>query len=207
LYLVKSPYLLSKLSSKSILWKENTIEKLVYFTFDDGPIPEITPLVLDLLDKYNAKATFFMVGENVLKYPDIYQKVISSGHEIGNHTFNHLKGFSTKDFIYYRNIVEASKYIDSKLFRPPHGQITPKKIKSISKHYQIVMWSILSGDYDPKTTPKQCLRNIISNVQNGSIIVMHDSLKAENNMLFALEESLKQLSRLGYRFESLKQPL
>ena len=204
MYLVKSPYILSQLSKKMIQWKVETTDKVIYLSFDDGPIPEVTPMVLSLLKEYNAKATFFMVGENVMKYPELYKQVIIEGHAVGNHTFNHLKGFFNNDYIYYRNIIQASEFISGKLFRPPHGQIKPRQIKSIGKHYKIVMWSVLSGDYDPKTSPEQCRDNIIKNTQSGSIIVMHDSLKAKNNMLFALEESLKHFSKLGYRFDSLK---
>ncbi len=131
MYLVNSPYLLSELSKKKILWKIDNCPKVLYLTFDDGPIPEVTPQVLDLLAQYNAKATFFMVGENVQKYPEVYEQVIIAGHAIGNHTFNHLKGFYTKDFAYYKNIVKASSIIPSQLFRPPHGQITPRQIKAI----------------------------------------------------------------------------
>jgi len=204
LYLINSPYILRKLSNKWIYWDIKDTEKTIYLTFDDGPIPEVTPKVLLLLNKYNAKATFFMVGENVKRYPEVYKQVIDNGHMVGNHTFNHLKGFSTANPDYYVNIAEAGKYIDSKLFRPPHGQITPSHIKEISKDYKIVMWSLLSGDFDSKISPENCTDNVIDNTKSGSIVVFHDSLKAEKNMLPALENTLEYFSKKGFKFKSLE---
>lgn len=204
MYLIKSPYILSKLTQKWIYWSVKSSNKSIYLSFDDGPIPNVTPKVLQLLNKYNAKATFFMVGENVKRYPEVYKQVLSQGHAVGNHSFNHLKGFSTSNQEYYRNIAKASKYIDSKLFRPPHGQITPSQIKEISKDYKVIMWSVLSGDFDAKISPEKCSKNVIDNAKSGSIIVFHDSLKAENNMFPALENTLEYFSCKGCQFKSLE---
>jgi len=192
------------LSDKNIHWEVKTQEKILYYTFDDGPIPELTPKVLQILKKYNAKATFFMVADNIQKHKDVYQQVIDEGHVIGNHSYNHVKGWKLSDKEYYDNIEQANKIINSKLFRPPYGQITPKQIKELSKKYHIILWSVLSGDYDKKTSPEKCLNNIIRNAKKGSIIVLHDNIKAETNLLFALEESLFHYSKLGYRFHNLE---
>ncbi|OYT10902.1 MAG: polysaccharide deacetylase family protein [Bacteroidetes bacterium 4572_112] len=203
MYLVKPPHIIRKLSEKYIHWQVKTNEKVLYFTFDDGPIPELTPKALKILDKYNAKATFFMVADNVRKHPDVYQQVMDAGHAIGNHSYNHVKGWKLSNEEYYSNIAKASDLLNTKLFRPPYGQISPSQAKHLAKDYNIIMWSVLSGDYDKNTSPEQCFNNILRKAKNGSIIVMHDNLKAEENMLFALEESLKHFSQLGYRFDSL----
>jgi peptidoglycan/xylan/chitin deacetylase (PgdA/CDA1 family) len=205
LHFVKAPYLLRQLSKNLIHWEVKSTEKVLYYTFDDGPIPRITPQVLEILSRYQAKATFFMVGDNVRKYPEVYQQVIKEGHAVGNHTFNHLKGFSTSKSKYLHNIEKAATLIPGKLFRPPHGQITPRQLKAVSRAYNVIMWSVLTGDYDARISPKNCLKNITDYAKSGSIIVLHDSLKSEQNMIFALEESLKHYSSLGYRFDSLKQ--
>ena len=191
------------MSEKYIHWQVKTNEKVLYFTFDDGPIPELTPKALKILDKYNAKATFFVVADNVRKHPDVYQQVTDAGHAIGNHSYNHVKGWKLSNDDYYSNIAKANELLNTKLFRPPYGQITPSQAKHLAKDYNIIMWSVLSGDYDKNTSPEQCFNNILRKAKNGSIIVMHDNLKAEENMLFALEESLKHFSQLGYRFDSL----
>ena len=200
---MKSPYIIRKLSENYVHWEVETDEKVLYFTFDDGPIPQLTPRALKILQKYNAKATFFMVGENVRRYPKIYQQVIDEGHAVGNHSYNHVKGWQLTNLEYYQNIQNADDILKTKLFRPPYGQITPAQAKSISQEFHIVMWSVLSGDYDKNTSAEQCYNNIIKNTKSGSIIVMHDNLKAEANMLYALEKSLKYFSDLGYRFDSL----
>lgn len=195
---------MSKISQKWIHWNVKNKANSIYLTFDDGPIPDITPKVLALLKKYGAKATFFMVGENVKRYPEVYKQVVADGHMVGNHTFNHLKGFSTANSDYYSNIAKAGKYIDSILFRPPHGQITPSQIKNVSKNYKIVMWSLLSGDFDSKISPENCTKNVIDNTKSGSIVVFHDSLKAEKNMLPALRNTLEYFSKKNFTFNSLE---
>jgi len=203
LYTVKSPYILRKLFKSLIHWDVKTIEKNLYLSFDDGPIPEVTPKVLALLKEYNAGATFFMVGENIDKYPEVFQQVKNAGHAVGNHTYNHIKSWKSTDNEYFDNIKKASKLVDGKLFRPPHGQIKLKQLKKLSLEFNIVFWSVLSGDFDNNISKEQCKDNVINNAKNGSIIVFHDSLKAEDNMLYALENTLNHFSNLGYSFKSL----
>ena len=200
MYLVKSPYILTEFSKKSITWKLPANEKVIYLTFDDGPVPIVTPAVLELLKSYNAKATFFMVGENAQRYPEILKQILADGHQIGNHTFNHLNGTKVSDKDYYRNILMAKDYIDSDLFRPPYGRIRPRQILEIKKQYQIVLWSVLSGDFDQNISDEKCLRNVIKHSKSGSIIVFHDSLKAQDRMLFALKGTLEHFSKLGFHF-------
>jgi len=200
MYMAKIPHIIKLFFPSSILWQIKTKEKKVFLTFDDGPVPEVTPWVLNLLDSYKVKATFFMVGENAAKYPELMQEVQKRGHGIGNHSFNHLKGWKTTDNEYYANIEKASEAIPSKLLRPPHGQIKPRQARHLKNKYKIVMWSILSGDYDPEKSPKECFMNVKRNLHPGSIIVFHDSLKAKKNMEFALEESLKYLLNEGWEF-------
>ncbi len=204
MYLINSPYILKKISQKWIYWSVNDTSNNIYLTFDDGPIPEVTPKVLDILKEFNAKATFFMVGENVHRYPHIFKEVVDCGHAIGNHAYNHLRGFSTPNNIYFENIEKANKYINSNLFRPPHGQITPSQIKHLSKKYKIIMWSVLSGDFDSKISPVICTKNVIDNAKSGSIIVFHDSLKARKNMFNALINTLEYFSKKGFSFKSLE---
>ena len=203
MYTAKVPVLLKEISKRNVLWEVDTEEKVLYLTFDDGPIPEVTTSVLSILKKYNAKATFFMVGDNVKKYPAIKQQVLDAGHRIGNHTMKHLKGFSNRNYHYYKNTLQASAYIESELFRPPHGQITPQQVKVLSKKYKIVMWSVLSGDFDSKLSPEQCWDKLRKNVKSGSIIVFHDSLKAQKNMIYALEHCLEYFTKMGYKFDCL----
>jgi len=205
MYLIKSPFILTEFSKKSITWKLPSNKKVLYLTFDDGPVPIVTPKVLSILKSYNAKATFFMVGENAQRYPDILSQVVSDGHQIGNHTFNHLNGTKVSDISYYRNINKAKEYIDSNLFRPPYGRIRPRQISEIKKKYQIVLWSVLSGDFDESISEKKCLSNVIKNSKSGSIIVFHDSLKAQERMLFALKGTLEHFSNLGFEFLAINQ--
>ncbi len=205
MYLVKSPYIITEFSKKSLTWKIKGEPNKLFITFDDGPIPEVTPAILDLLSKYNAKATFFMVGENVQRYPEIVKQVKTLGHEIGNHTFKHENGTKVSDREYYKSILQADEYINSKLFRPPYGRIRPRQILEIKKNYQIVLWSVLSGDFDKKTSPEKCLNNVIKHAKSGSIIVFHDSLKAKENVLYALEGTLKHFANLGYEFLAINQ--
>lgn len=203
MYLVKVPNIIRRLTSKHIHWQIKTDEKVLYYTFDDGPIPELTPKILDILKKYNAKATFFMVGDNIRKHPEIYEKVIAEGHATGNHSYNHMKGWSNSNFSYYRNVLKAASLHKSKLFRPPYGQITYHQSKVLARRFKVILWTVLSGDYDKNTSPDKCFKNIISKAKSGSIIVMHDNLKAEANVLYALEESLKYYSKQAYSFKSL----
>ena len=194
----------------SLIWEKPTKEKILYLTFDDGPHATATPYVLDELKKYNAKATFFCIGKNVAEHPGIYRRIIEEGHRVGNHTYNHLNGWKTKDEIYFQNVFEAAKYIDSDLFRPPYGRVTKfqaavlqqsGKAPAIGKQaFKIIMWSLLSGDFDTKLSPAGCLQNIILHAKPGYIIVFHDSTKAWERMSYALPQVLEYFNNKGYRF-------
>ena len=194
------PRFFRPLVGRNIIWRKKTSSKVIYLTFDDGPVPDITPAVLAILDQYNWKATFFCVGENVSKHPDIYNEILQQGHKTGNHTYNHLKGFSCNSADYLLNVQKAARLIDSDLFRPPHGQISAKQIKLMKNDYQLVMWDVITHDYNQKLTPEQVLSNITNNVRSGSIVVFHDSVKAADNMLTVLPLAVDFWISKGYTF-------
>ncbi len=205
-YLVKTPSLLKKLYPGCV-WDIETSEKILYLTFDDGPHPEITPFVLEELKKYDARATFFCIGDNVKKYFDAYKKTIEMGHQPGNHTFNHLNGWKTNDADYLENIALAANVIDSNLFRPPYGRITNFQIKALKGsrfNLTTVMWSVLSGDFDEKLSGENCYLNVINNSKPGSVIVFHDSLKAFARLQYALPRVLEYFALKGYQFKSIR---
>lgn len=206
-YFVKTPWWLKKIYS-SYIWDIDTKDKAIYLTFDDGPHPEATPFALDELRKYDAKATFFCIGKNVAKHTDIYKRILNEGHSVGNHTQDHLNGWKTKDAIYLTNVNEAAGYIDSSLFRPPYGRITSFQAKNIAKALKrhkakIIMWDVLSGDFDPGVTNEQCLENVILNGKKGSIIVFHDSQKALEHLKFSLPKALEFFRGEGYSFNRI----
>lgn len=178
---------------------------MLYLTFDDGPIPEVTPWVLEQLEKFKAKATFFCVGDNVKKHPTVFEQVKRQGHSIGNHTFNHLNGWATEIVPYFHNVRHCASLVNSVLFRPPYGKLRPKQAQFLQRHYRIVMWDVLSGDFDAHVSPEQCFTNVINNAQNGSIVVFHDSLKAKDNLEYTLPKVLEYFSERGYNFEKLNE--
>lgn len=182
------------------LWKIAENSKQVYLTFDDGPVPEATPWVLDLLRKENIKACFFCVGENVKRYPHIYARILEEGHQVGNHTFNHLQGLRTSNKTFFRNIIKASRYIESDLFRPPHGWMRKSQYEQIKHHFQIVMWDILSGDYKKDIYPEEVIQNVLKFVRPGSIITFHDSGKSITNLKTALPVIIENLKMQAYGF-------
>jgi peptidoglycan/xylan/chitin deacetylase (PgdA/CDA1 family) len=188
----------------SLLWQVKTDEKTIYLTFDDGPIPELTEEILKILEKFNAKATFFCVGENVKNYEKIYARILEHGHATGNHTHHHLKGWTTNYNDYMEDIREAGNYIESGLFRPPYGLMTYRQAKTLSKDYQVVMWTILTKDYDPAVSEEECLQNAIQGVRPGAIIVFHDNIKAREKVLYALPRLLEYLNREGYKTDILE---
>lgn len=187
----------------SALWRMNPDERAVYLTFDDGPIPDITPWVLDLLDEHDVKATFFMVGDNVRKYPDEYQQVVDRGHRIGNHTFNHIRGFEFLSNNYLQNTDKANEVLQTDLFRPPHGHMRWAQYFTLKRYYKIVMWDVVTRDYSKRLNGKQVFRIVRKYVRNGSIITFHDSLKSEKNMKYALPLSIEWLKQEGYEFKLL----
>ncbi|KAB1069681.1 polysaccharide deacetylase family protein [Tamlana haliotis] len=208
---VKTPLIVKKMFPNYI-WDIATSDKTIYLTFDDGPTPEITNWTLDLLKKHQAQATFFCIGNNIQKYPEIFQDILEAGHTIGNHTFNHVKGWQTKTEDYITEVLKTQAIIDSetqnntmtKLFRPPHGRIKNSQAKRLlADQYKIIMWDVLSFDWDKSISEETCLNKVLSKASNGSIIVFHDSLKAAKNMQYALPKVLEYYSQKGYTFKAL----
>jgi peptidoglycan/xylan/chitin deacetylase (PgdA/CDA1 family) len=196
--IVRVPDLLRPLLGK-LTWRKNPSSKVIYITFDDGPVPQVTPQVLDVLDEHGVKATFFCVGENVQKYPGIYADILRCGNKTGNHTFNHLKGTKSTARAYEENVRLAVEYIDSNLFRPPHGLITCRQSKAIREAgFEIIMWDVLTLDYDRNLSPPEIMQSIMRYSRNGSIIVFHDSIKAKNNVLSVLPMAIEFWKKEGY---------
>lgn len=185
-------------------WRFNTSEKVVYLTFDDGPIPEITPWVLDLLDQYNIKATFFCVGDNVRKHPKIYQMVQDRGHLVGNHTFHHLQGLNVSTESYLKDVALAEQFIKSNLFRPPHGHMRLPQFHALKKIYKVIMWDVVTRDYSRLKTAEEVFEIVKKYTRNGSIIVFHDSLKSGNRMKESLPKSIEWLLEQGYSFRLIE---
>ncbi|KAA6335877.1 Peptidoglycan-N-acetylglucosamine deacetylase, partial [termite gut metagenome] len=182
------------------VWRMDVTEKVVYLTFDDGPIPHITPWVLNLLDKHYIKATFFMVGDNAYKYPELHQMVIDRGHRIGNHTYNHIRGSEYLSSNYLANVEKANELLKTDLFRPPHGHMRWAQYSILKSRYRIIMWDLVTRDYSNKLNGKQVFRKVKQYIRNGSIITFHDSLKAEKNMKYALPRSLEWIKEQGFKF-------
>lgn len=179
---------------------------MVYLTFDDGPHPDITPFVLDELKKWDAKASFFCIGDNVARYQALFERIQAEGHAIGNHTMHHLNGWKTNDAAYIEDIQQAAAWIPSSLFRPPYGRIRFSQLNAIKKYrdMKVVMWSLLSGDFDTKISPEKCAANVIGRIKNGDIIVFHDSIKAKENLTYTLPLVLAYLKDNGYVCCSIK---
>jgi len=175
-YFKRNPFLLRQLYKNSLLWQLPHSSDVVYLTFDDGPTPELTNQILEILKTHNAKATFFCVGENIERHPELFNQIIKNGHSVGNHTYNHLNAWKTDSDFYLKNVEKAAEIIPSKLFRPPYGRITPKLINMLKDKFQIVMWTVLSGDFDANTNPNKCFENATSKTKAGDILVFHDNL-------------------------------
>jgi len=201
---VKTPIFVKKLY-KSLYWNLSREKKTLYLTFDDGPTPDITEKVLGLLNRFKAKATFFVLGRNVDRYSSIYNSVLEQGHAPGNHTYSHLQGWKTRNKEYFKDIELAGITVHSKLFRPPYGKITRPQLLHLRKLYSIIMWDIMSYDYSPMVTPQQCFGYVQNHAAPGSIIVFHDSVKASKNMFYALEKTLDYFSERGYAFNAINQ--
>jgi len=214
-YLPRTPRLIMRFFSK-YTWRFNADKKEIFLTFDDGPTPEITEFILTELKKHQAKATFFCIGKNIQNHPKLFQKIITEGHNIGNHTQNHLKGWKTDNNTYIDNVLACEHVISKevnnaklktqnlKLFRPPYGKIKSSQAKElIKKGYKIIMWSVLSADFDTTISNKKCLENVLKNTTNGNIIVFHDSIKAAERMKYALPKVLKHFSDKGFIFKAI----
>jgi len=205
MYLIKSPFLL-KWYYPSLTWNKTRAQSVIYLTFDDGPIPDVTDFVLKTLKSFSAKATFFCIGDNIVKHPDVFKKLSDEGHRIGNHTFNHLKGWKTDDDVYLQNFRKCQELTGTNLFRPPYGRIKKSQIASLRKQYpdlEIVMWDVLSGDFDQNLAPEKCFQNVIRHTGNGAIIVFHDSLKAFDRLKYTLPKALQYFQDQGYTFGTL----
>ena len=212
LYFVKTPRIF-KLFFFRRIWNFSTKKKAIYLTFDDGPTPDITEWTLNELEKHNAKATFFCIGKNAEKHPEIIEKIIANNHAIGNHTFNHLKGVKTTISNFVKNTLETQQLFErnttiktqnSKLFRPPYGRMTLKQAKELRKKgFKIIMWDVLSGDFDTSITKEKCLQNVIKNIESGSIVVFHDSEKASEKLKYVLPQLLEYYTYKGYQFKKI----
>ena len=194
--------ILSKIYPNGIFRKDPE-DHSVYLTFDDGPIPEVTPWVLDILDQYGIKATFFMVGDNVRKHPEIYKMVVDRGHHVGNHTFNHVRGMRMRNHDYIDNVHKCDTYFNTRLFRPPHGILRRWTYGYMKDDYQIVFYDVITRDYNEKLKPEKVLDIVKKYTRNGSIIVFHDSLRSEKNLRYALPKAIEWLKEQGYSFKQL----
>jgi peptidoglycan-N-acetylglucosamine deacetylase len=202
MYRVKVPAIVKRVFPGPV-WNMPGDRKVLYLTFDDGPTPLITGEVLSILDRYQARATFFCIGRNTERHPEIYRQILQSDHAVGNHTYSHLKGWFTANREYYNDISLASRFVNSALFRPAYGMITPLQVHHLKKQFTIVMWDVMSYDFHPETNGERCLQNVIRNAKSGSVIVFHDSLKASEKVLYALPRVLEFFGERGFSFESL----
>lgn len=205
MYLVKTPWWLKKLYPQ-LVWDTKPGDRSIFLTFDDGPIPIVTPFVLNILKKYDARATFFCIGDNVRKHPDVYTDVKKAGHAIGNHTYNHLKGWTTDSQTYLENFKKADKVLNTPLFRPPYGRIKREQIKLLKQarpDVQIIMWDVLCGDFDMSLKKEEALKNVLKNVKPGSIVLFHDSVKAFLKLEYVLPRAMEYWSKEGYTFDAL----
>ena len=200
--LIKTPTLI-QFFFPSLLWSKKRDKKILYLTFDDGPYNMLSPFILDELKKYKAKATFFYLGSKAEKYPQLIKRCKDENHKIGNHTYSHPNGWKTKNSRYYQDIEKANKLLNSNLFRPPYGRIKPTQINHLKKYYKIIMWDILSWDFDKKTSAEECYNNIIKNTKSGSIIVLHENEKSAKTVKEVLPKILSYFSSQGFKFEKL----
>lgn len=203
MYAVRTPAFVQCLFPQ-FLWRVPDPEKVLYLTFDDGPIPEVTPWVLAQLRAYAAKATFFCVGDNVRKHPNLYRQLHADGHTIGNHTMYHMDAWKCTTDVYLRDVADCQLLVGAQLFRPPYGHLCPAQKKALQKSFRIVLWDVLSGDFDGSLSPDACLDNVIQYARPGSVVVFHDSLKAKIRLETALPGVLRHFSALGYTFKALE---
>lgn len=197
---IQQPPFMFRWAYPEAVWRLSKSERSVYLTFDDGPIPEVTPWVLDVLKQHDIKATFFCVGENVSKHPEIFNQIIEQGHRVGNHTHHHIRGRSLSLNDYLFDIQEAHNLFNTNLFRPPYGSLTFQQYNKLKMLYKIVFWDVLTEDYNAKLTPQDCLQNVIRYTRNGSIVVFHDSLKAKDRLFEFLPSAIQYLKAKGFNF-------
>jgi peptidoglycan/xylan/chitin deacetylase (PgdA/CDA1 family) len=202
-YFIKTSKIISDVIYPSLYWKVPVSEKKIFITFDDGPSPGVTEKVLEILKKYDAQATFFLIADKVKNNPGMVKLLIQKGHGIGNHTFHHLNGWKTANDAYFEDIDKANAVIDSPLFRPPYGKISRSQLLHLREKYSIIMWDLLSGDFDQKLSPESCYENISQKATSGSIVVFHDSEKAAPRMLYALPKFLEEYKNQGYAFDKI----
>lgn len=201
--MIVSPPTILRNMYKQCTWRMSPTGKKVYLTFDDGPVPAVTEWVAEYLGKYNIKSTFFCVGDNVQKNPVIYEQLKKAGHALGNHTYNHLKGFYTGNETYFDNVKQCDDIMKSNLFRPPYGQLKFSQQRILAKKYKIIMWDVLSYDYSQSISPDKCVQNVVEHTRPGSIIVFHDSIKAQKNVMYALPKVIEQLTDKGFTFDKI----
>lgn len=202
MYFVNAPIFL-RWYYPNVTWNRSRDEKNLYLTFDDGPIPEITPWILDTLRDFNVKATFFCVGENIEKNPEIFERIVKNGHQVGNHTYNHLKGWNHSDEAYIMNVMKCHRLTKSYLFRPPYARAKKSQIALLKNQFEMIYWDVLSGDFDVGLSPQNCLKNVLKYTQNGSIIVFHDNIKAISRVQYALPKAIEHFLKQGYTFKTL----
>jgi len=205
MYFVHTPYFVRKFYNKKLIWNIPIKEKKIFLTFDDGPVPGFTSEILNILNQFNAKATFFCVGENIKNNRKEFEGILKNGNLVGNHTFNHLNGRKTKLEEYISSISKSNNLYETKLFRPPYGRITSKQINEVSKNFEIIMWTVLTGDFDKDVSKEKCLKNAIKYTRKGSIIVFHDNKKTKEKVLFALPRFLEYFSKKDFTFETLNE--
>lgn len=201
-YPVKTPFWATWLWPAAC-WRIKTTQPQLYLTFDDGPHPEVTPRILDIMKQANAKATFFCLGKNIERYPELFQEIIQNGHAVGNHTWNHLHAFKVSPQEYINEVKKTELLVKTNLFRPPYGKLTPKLYQSLRKTHRIVMWDVLSGDFDPSVSGEICAQRVIKHSRSGSIIVFHDSTKAWSRLQNALPQVIDYFQQQGYGFLKL----
>lgn len=197
--LTKAPRILQR-AYPGLTWHGDRTEPRIFLTFDDGPIPDVTEEIVSLLDSFAVKATFFCVGENIVRHPEVFDLVKSSGHRIGNHTYNHLNGWKTPDSVYLANVQRCEALTGSGLFRPPYSKIRRSQAARLRTDYEIIMWDVISRDYDPRFSPEQCLRNVLRHAGNGSIVVFHDHVKAADRVRYALPRAIETWLERGFEF-------
>ncbi len=202
MYLARTPDFIKK-AFPDFTWNVDTSKKEIFLTFDDGPTPDVTEFVLQTLQKYKAKATFFCLGKNIELYPEIYAKVLADKHSIGSHTYDHPSGWTTDNSAYFKNIETGVNLTNSQLFRPPYGRIKMSQAKELKDHLQIVMWDVLSGDFDEQISVEKCYQNVVKHTKSGSIVVFHDSIKAKSKLYVVLPKILEYFDDLGYQFKGM----